>query len=98
MFQTDEEVIEAMGPREPVGTAVALLCAEHNVDEEILRDAGPGLGRIKRASAHGRRHGHPAIDGRSRRLVSGTQAATRVDRYPPLGPRGWPPLDDFGHL
>ena len=35
MFQTDEEVIEAMGPREPIGTAVALLCAEHNVDEEV---------------------------------------------------------------
>ena len=35
MFQTDEEVIEAMGRREPIGTAVALLCAEHNVDEEV---------------------------------------------------------------
>jgi len=35
MFQTDEAVIEAMGPRETIDTAVALLCAERNVDEEI---------------------------------------------------------------
>ena len=35
MYQTDEEVIEATGPRETIGTAVALLCAEHNVDVEV---------------------------------------------------------------
>ena len=35
MFHTDEEVIEAMGPRETIGQAVALLCAEHEVGEEV---------------------------------------------------------------
>ena len=34
MFHTDEEVIEALGPRETIVQAVALLRAEHNVAEE----------------------------------------------------------------
>ena len=34
MFHTDEEVIEALGPHETIGQAVALLCAEHAVGEE----------------------------------------------------------------
>jgi len=34
VFQTDEEVIESLGPQETIGQAVLLLCAEHDVDEE----------------------------------------------------------------
>ena len=38
MFQSDEEVIEAMGPRETIGRAVALLCAEHDVGRGVAFD------------------------------------------------------------
>ncbi len=38
MFQSDEEVIEAMGPRETIGRAVALLCAEHEVGRGVAFD------------------------------------------------------------
>jgi len=38
MFQSDEEVIEAMGPRETIGRAVALLCAEHDVGTDVAFD------------------------------------------------------------
>ena len=34
VFHTDEEVIEALGPYETIGQAVALLRAEHHVSED----------------------------------------------------------------
>ena len=38
MFQSDEEVIEAMGPRETIDRAVALLCAKHEVGRGVAFD------------------------------------------------------------
>jgi AmiR/NasT family two-component response regulator len=38
MFQTDEEVIAAIGPRAAIGNAVAVLCAEHHLSREVALD------------------------------------------------------------
>jgi AmiR/NasT family two-component response regulator len=56
MFHTDEELIEALGPHETIGQAVALLCAEHGVDEVdafemLVKVSGESSRRVRKVAA-----------------------------------------------
>ena len=56
MFHTDEELIGALGPHETIGQAVALLCAEHGVDEVdafgmLVKVSGESSQRVRKVAA-----------------------------------------------
>jgi AmiR/NasT family two-component response regulator len=56
MFHTDEEVLEALGPQETIGQAVALLCAQHDVAEEdafeiLVQDSADSRERVRNVAA-----------------------------------------------
>ena len=56
MFHTDEEVIEALGPYETIGQAVALLRAEHDVGEAeafemLVQGSADSSERVRKVAA-----------------------------------------------
>ena len=56
MFQTDEEVIKALGPHETIGQDVALVCAEHDVGEEdafemLIQGSADSSERVREVAA-----------------------------------------------
>ena len=56
MFHTDEHVVEALGPYETIGQAVALLCDEHGVGEEdafemLVKGSADSSQRVRKVAA-----------------------------------------------
>jgi hypothetical protein len=90
MSHTDDEVIEATGPREAIGRAVALLRAEHDVGEEdafemLVQGSADSSDRVLKVAATIVRH-RPAHRAAGKRHPS----RPRGPVLPPLGSAGGP--------